>query len=155
MTFNKPFKISNNLLAIIFLIVSFVGFLDATYLTIEHYRGVIPPCTILAGCGNVTTSKFALIAGVPVALLGAIYYLSIFILSVLYLDCKKKSFLQLTAKLTIIGFLASAYFVYLQLFVIGYICLYCMFSAATSTLLFINGYIVFLFNKVYKTNSLL
>jgi len=53
--------------AIIFLAVSAVGFLDATYLTVEHYRVGIPPCAIL-GCEIVLTSAQSRIAGVPVAL---------------------------------------------------------------------------------------
>ena len=130
------------IIAILFCILSAIGLLDATYLTVKHYLGGIPPCT-LRGCEVVLTSAYNTIAGVPVALLGVLYYVTILLLSLAYLVSKKEAILRYAAHLTPAGFLASAYFVYLQLFVIKAICLYCMASAATSTLLFILGvYIV-------------
>ena len=71
-------------LAFAFLFVSFFGFLDATYLTINHYQGKIPPCSIVVGCEIVTTSRYSLFLNIPVALIGAIYYLTVFVLTVLY-----------------------------------------------------------------------
>ncbi|WKZ26421.1 MAG: vitamin K epoxide reductase family protein [Candidatus Paceibacterota bacterium] len=123
---------------VIFLVVGVIGFLDATYLTVEHYRGNIPPCTI-QGCEVVLTSEQSKIFGVPVALLGALYYLVILILSVSFLDGKKEGVIRFASRLTFLGFIASVYFVYLQFFVIGEICQYCMISAGTSTLLFVLG----------------
>ncbi len=126
-----------------FIILSFIGFLDAAYLTAVHYLGITPNCTILEGCETVTTSKYATVFGVPIALFGAMYYLSVFLLSVIYFDNKNEKVLLLAAYLTPLGFLASLVLIYLQLFVIYAICLYCIVSAATSTLLFILGLILF------------
>ena len=123
-------------IAIAFLIVSFIGFLDSSYLTVQHYRGEPPSCAIFTGCETVASSKYAVVGPVPLALLGLLYYLAIFILTVAYFDTKKERLLLLAALLTIAGFLASLYFVYLQLFVIKAICLYCIISAASSTILF-------------------
>ncbi len=134
-------------LAIALLIISFIGFLDATYLTVQHYRGLPPECSIVEGCEEVVTSKYAVMFGVPVALLGGIYYLTIFILSIIYLDSKNKSIIKLAALLTAAGLIASIGFVYLQLFVIKAICVYCMFSAATSTTLFVLGLYILKLNK--------
>lgn len=124
--------------AIFFGIVSALGLLDAGYLTYKHYLGGVPPCTI-HGCEVVLTSAQSEIAGIPVALLGALYYATILLLSLAYLFSKKEMVIRHAAYLTPAGFLASLYFVYLQLFVIGAICLYCMASATTSTILFILG----------------
>ena len=124
--------------AIIFLAVSAIGFLDAAYLTVEHYRGDIPPCTIL-GCEIVLTSAQSRIAGIPVALLGSLYYLTLLILSFAYLDSKKRPIIRFASYCTVVGLIASIYFVYLQLFVIREICQYCMASAGTSTILFALG----------------
>ena len=126
-------------IAIAFLIVSFIGFLDSSYLTVQHYRGEPPSCAIFTGCETVASSKYAVVGPIPLALLGLLYYLAIFILTVAYFDTKKERLLLLAALLTIAGFLASLYFVYLQLFVIKAICLYCMISAASSTALFTFG----------------
>src|SRR3989338_8628205 len=135
---NKP-AAPSNWLPFAFLIVSAFGFADATYLTTKHFLGAPVACSILKGCEQVTTSPYSLIFSIPVALLGSVYYLTILILSVIYLDSRKPSVLKLLAHLTPFGFLASLYFVYLQIFVIKAICLYCMVSADTSTVLFILG----------------
>lgn len=124
--------------ALIFFAVSAVGFADATYLTVKHYLGGVPPCTI-HGCEVVLTSAQSEIMGIPVALLGALYYAAILALALAYLASKKETVLRHAAYFTTAGLIASAYFVYLQLFVIGAICLYCMLSATTSTLLFATG----------------
>ena len=126
------------IIAITFIVLSAIGFLDATYLTIEHYRGSVPPCAI-AGCEIVLKSGQSAVVGIPVALLGVIYYLTILILSIAYLESGKITILRLASYLTIIGIIASAYFVYLQFFVIGQICQYCMISAGTSMGLFVAG----------------
>ena len=63
-----------------FLPVSFLGFIDASYLTIKHFVGTPLPCSVLKVCEEVTTSQYSVIGGVPVAMLGAIYYLAIFVL---------------------------------------------------------------------------
>lgn len=119
------------------LIVSFLGFLDASYLTIKHYQGTPPPCSLLKGCEIVTTSSYSLIGGVPVALLGALYYLGIFLATLLYLDTRNEWLVRCLKHFTVVGLLSSIYFLYLQLFVIQAICLYCLGSAATSITLFI------------------
>lgn len=131
-----------NWFVIAFLTVSFLGFLDATYLTIEHYLGAIPSCFITTGCEAVLTSKYSELWGIPVALLGSIYYLLLFLLAILYLDTKREKVIRFAAFLSPVGFLASLYFVYLQLFVIKEICSYCAASALTSTILFIFGLFV-------------
>lgn len=126
------------IIALVFLAISAIGLFDAGYLTFKHYLGGIPPCT-LRGCEVVLTSPQSEIMGIPVALFGALYYTTIIALALAYLVSKKEIVLRYAAYCTPAGFLASVYFVYLQLFVINAICLYCMASAAVSTILFILG----------------
>ncbi|MBM2817838.1 MAG: Vitamin epoxide reductase family protein [Parcubacteria group bacterium] len=156
----KPNQKRYNFLHFTFLPVSFLGFLDASYLSVKHFVGTPPPCSVLRGCEEVTTSQYSVIGGIPVALLGAIYYLAIFILILSVLKkrnmfsssgaenvagANEDKLLNFTACLTVIGLLASLWFIYLQLFVIKAICLYCMFSALTSTALFVFGVLVLKF----------
>lgn len=125
-------------LAIAFLAFSVIGFFDSTYLAMKHFLGGVTPC-LTGGCELVTSSEYATIIGIPVALLGAIYYLSQLILVIAYFESKSIVPLRLGARLSIVGLLASVYFVSLQLFVIHAICDKCMLSAASSTALFILG----------------
>ena len=120
-----------------FVVFSLIGFLDAAYLAIQHYNNGILPCYFFTGCDKVITSSYAVIAGIPVSLLGAIYYLAVLIVTVLYLDSGIKKVLRVLLNLPIVGFLATLWFLSLQLFVIKAFCFYCIISAVTSTLLFV------------------
>lgn len=135
------------ILGVIFLIISAIGFLDALYLTVEHYSGNVPPCSI-EGCEIVLTSTYATVGGiVPVSLLGVLYYGTILFLAIAFLDRKNPRLLHRAALLSPIGFIVSLFLVYLQLFVIKNICLYCMVSAGTSTGLFLIGIYYFYFAR--------
>lgn len=136
--------------------LAFIGFIDALYLTITHYMNVIPPCSI-GGCEVVTTSTYSMIAGVPIALIGAVYYLIVLMLLVAYVDKRKGIFLSLVAFITLISSLTSFYLTYLQLFVLKAICIYCMTSASVSILLGIisNATIIRYYKEVLsKKNSI-
>lgn len=138
-------------LAVFILVVALLGFIDASYLAVEHYKGVIPPCTIVSGCELVLTSSYSFILGVPVSLLGAIYYLIVLIGISSYLESKKTKLLKLTLLFTFFGFLFSLWFLYLQAFVIGAYCLYCLGSALTSITLFVTACVVF---KKYSVENI-
>lgn len=122
---------------------SFLGLIDASYLAAKHYTGTIPPCTIVKGCEAVTTSQYATIGlpgvegGISVALLGAIYYLIVLITSIIIIDTKSDGLKNFLAGFSIIGLLASVWFISLQLFVIKALCLYCLVSAFSSVSIFI------------------
>lgn len=116
--------------------VALLGFADASYLTIEHFRGTTPPCFIVSGCGTVTTSVYSQIGPIPVALLGALYYFVISLLLFLALESKNDKPARAAFLLTPLGILASGYFLYIQAFILNAYCLYCLGSVATSTILF-------------------
>lgn len=136
----NPFPLS---IAIFMLVVALLGFADATYLTIEHYLGRIPPCSIVAGCDTVLTSQYSSILGIPVSLLGSIFYFLVLIGIFSYIESRKTGLMKWSLILTIPGFLFSLWFVYIQIFTLGSYCLYCLASAATSTLLFVAAMHVF------------
>lgn len=145
-----PFQNSVSKGFVIFLfVVAAIGFVDASYLTVEHYVNKIPPCAI-GSCEQVLTSSFAVVAGIPVALAGAVYYFAVLILLMVFLDTKKESVLRFALLFTTLGFLASVYFFILQAFVIHAFCQYCLGSALTSTLLFITSILIF---KKFRGNK--
>jgi uncharacterized membrane protein len=130
--------------------VALVGFADAALLTVEHYRGVIPPCTT-AGCDLVLTSPYSSILGIPVSLLGALYYLAIAVGAFVYLESRHgrgeiaahhSAILKWALLATVLGLLMSIWFTAAQVFIIHSYCLYCLGSAATSTTLFVIGWII-------------
>lgn len=117
------------------LVVAFIGFADALYLTVEHYQNTIPPCGI-GGCETVLTSSYAIVLGIPTALLGTIYYFILIISLFLFLDLKKEMLLRIPIILSFLGAIASIWFIYLMIFVIKSFCPYCAVSAVTSLIIF-------------------
>lgn len=123
----------------IFLFFSALGFLDSSFLTIQHYNRDPFSCPLFGGCEEVTSSAYSEVLGVPIALLGAIYYATIFSLSLYaYLKNDMRA-IRLASIFTVAGVLCSAYLVYLMFFVLDAICFYCLISAISSTLLFVAG----------------
>lgn len=138
----KPSREINKGIIIIFLLISFAGFGDSAYLTIAHFANIIVPCSLTSGCETVLTSPYSRIFGIPIALFGALYYLTVFILTILYFDTKKAWALRLGTLLSVIGFLISLALLYVQVFILHAICVYCIGSAISSTLLFVVGIII-------------
>ncbi|MBI2476675.1 vitamin K epoxide reductase family protein [Candidatus Uhrbacteria bacterium] len=99
-------------------LVSFLGFVDAAYLSAEHFLGGTPVCAILKGCDIVTTSAYATIGPIPVAFLGVLYYLVIFLGCVSYLDRRNPHVLRRVSLLPIAGFGFTLYLLALMAFVI-------------------------------------
>lgn len=118
------------------LVASLVGFADALYLTVSHYRQLVPPCSI-GSCETVLTSRFATVAGMPISLGGVIGYVIVVFLLLLYIDNKNTKLLKWVAVLAAISFVVSVVLVSLQAFALGAFCLYCLLSAACDTVLFL------------------
>jgi uncharacterized membrane protein len=146
----QPLRPLPNSLAIFLIVVALLGFADASYLTIAHYQGVVPPCTIVTGCEVVLTSPYATIIGIPVSLLGAVYYLVVLIGIFSYLESKKTPLLKWALVATVLGLLFTLWFLYVQAFILGSFCLYCLGSAVTSIILFMTACVVF---KKYLTKN--
>ena len=115
-------------------IVSLIGLADALYLTVEHVTGRSVRCTIVAGCSEVLSSQYAVVAGVPLALIGAAAYFSVFSLATLAAFGYRAAARLLTA-LVLMMFLVSLWLIYLQAFVIHAFCQFCLLSAAVTTAL--------------------
>jgi uncharacterized membrane protein len=134
----RPLQEVPNKLVVVLLIIALLGFTDASFLTIEHFRNAIPPCTT-AGCETVLTSSYSTMFGIPVALFGMIYYLIIAIGIFAHIEGKHEPSLRTVLLLTVCGFIMSVWFVAAQAFLIHSWCLYCLGSATISTILFISS----------------
>ncbi len=121
-----------------FAFLAFIGFLDASYLSLKHFIGGPVPC-LIGGCEQVTTSVYSTIGPVPIALVGALSYLTLLLLAVYAWEHGSEKAFALASWLALGNFLVSVVLVSLQLFVIHAICLYCMASATISTLLCVIG----------------
>jgi len=130
-------------------VLALVGVADSAYLTWSHFQGVTPVCAI-AGCEVVLTSSFATVGIIPLSLLGLFYYLVVFGLT---FWVKRAEGIAVLLSVVSAGFLTSLYLVYLQLYVIQSICLYCMISAAISVINFLL--VLYLFGRRYEKEGVL
>lgn len=129
------------LLSLTLVVLSLIGLSDASYLTYEKMMGKLPTCGGGFDCGQVLESSWAQIGPIPVSALGMGFYGTVLLLAgAHFLELKlhpRVTTLQLLLLLTSIGLATSIFLVGLMAFVIQAWCLFCLISAATSTLLFV------------------
>jgi uncharacterized membrane protein len=126
--------VSRRALRIAMLVLTVVGLGLASYLTYVHYSGIKPACSLGGSCEKVQTSAYSHLAGVPVALMGLIGYVTILIL---LLAPESETTRFATVAVTTIGFGFSAYLTYRELFSIHAVCEWCVSSAIVLTVLVI------------------
>lgn len=112
-------------------IVALAGLADATYLTVHHLTAEPVPCSIISGCETVLTSPYAEVAGVPLAALGAIAYFVAFALALLAAFGNRTTWMLFGLQAVLMS-LFTAWLIYLQGFVIGAFCQFCLISALTT-----------------------
>ena len=103
----------------------------AGYLTYVHYAGVTPACEIAHGCEKVQSSEWSELAGVPVALLGLLAYVTV-LASLALPDALGRS---VAAFVSLVGFGFSAWLTYVELVKIDAVCQWCVASALVMTAL--------------------
>ncbi len=122
-------------------IICLLGLAAATYLTIAHYTQsglAVCPENSVVNCLKVTTSAESFVFGIPVALLGAIYFLPMLALC---LPAAWRSANPYVAPARLAGAFAGMgfvfYLLYAELFVIKAICLWCTSVHVLTFLLFL------------------
>ena len=81
----------SKIFVITLIVISVIGFSDATYLTAKHYLDDPVTCSIFKGCETVTESKYSTVFNIPIALFGVFYYLFVSVLLFLYMEGLKVS----------------------------------------------------------------
>ncbi len=103
-----------------------LGTVVSAYLTYEHFTGSTTLACSAGGtvdCLAVTTSRWAVVAGVPVAVAGLGYFLAMTIL------CAPVEYSRAVEVARLVGVLAGAatvaYLVFVELFLVRAVCLWC------------------------------
>ena len=134
---SRPRSISPvTVLLIAALVLAIIGFGVATYLSIVHYTHNEIACNGLGDCEYVNSSKYAEVAGVPVAVMGAIAYATMALFMLAYLFARIPALLQLIWLIGFASFAFSMYLTAIELWVLEAICVYCVVSATVMTALF-------------------
>lgn len=131
----SPFP--TKILPLLLVVFAVLGFFDASYLSILHFKNLIPPCTI-GGCETVLTSTFATFFGIPIALVGSGFYLLLIILGGLFLTIRQRRYEigLLLFILCSLGLLVGIGLIIIQAFLLHAWCYYCLFSELIDFLLF-------------------
>jgi uncharacterized membrane protein/thiol-disulfide isomerase/thioredoxin len=136
--FSQPLAVTANsplipLLAILGLGVA--GYM--AYIEITHVAAVCGP---VGECNVVQTSQYATIAGIPVAVLGLIFYFAVLVLWAVQRSTAGKwarpAALALLG-MAVFGVLFSIYLTLLEIFVIHAVCMWCLSSALITTLIMV------------------
>ena len=125
---NTDFRTSTRWIYVVAAVLALLGLTDALYLTIQHMSGQSVPCSVTGGCEEVLTSSYAVLAGIPLAAIGAAAYFSAFSLSILA-AFGYRSAAKLLLPLVGTMVLVSVWLFYLQAAVIRAFCQFCLLSA--------------------------
>ena len=115
-------------------VLSLVGLVEATYLTVLYLTGETAVCGGSPDCWQVLGSKYARIGPFPVAAFGALAYFSAFSFATFaaFGYARARAFFVVV----VCGmFAATLWLLFVQAFVLHAYCRYCLFSAAIVFLL--------------------
>ena len=117
-------EITENKKHLAVLVLSVIGLLISMFIALFIEKGVQAPACNINGtpfsCESVINSSYGNVFGIPVSDIGAFYFL---ILIALFLVGIKDDLIL--AIVTLVGLVSIAYFIFVELFILQEICLYC------------------------------
>lgn len=121
-------------------VLSLIGAFVALYLTLYKVGAIGHLSCGLGSCERVNTSRWATFLGAPVAMWGLAFYVVAFIVAIVGTlpawSGRRDISVGLTA-MSAVGVAFSGWLTYLELYVIGAVCRYCVVSAVIVTLIFL------------------
>jgi uncharacterized membrane protein len=128
--------------AVILAVLDVVGLVVAGYLSVVELGGGVPTCGPLKGCEEVALSEYARIGGVPVAVFGVILSVVLLTLAVAWWKTDIYGLLLGHYGLSLVGVIFDGYFLYLQVFVIKAVCIWCVTYEVSLLLRFLIALLV-------------
>jgi uncharacterized membrane protein len=122
--------------------LSFFGFGVAGYLTFEHYTSstslTCPAGGGIINCLKVTTSAYSMIHGVPVAVLGLVFFFVMLILQLPAMWAHPSPVVRWArVGWSLVGVGTAAWLIYAELFRLSAVCLWCTSVHIVSLLVFV------------------
>lgn len=128
--------------AIILAVLDILGLLVAGYLSVVEINGGVPICGPIKGCEEVALSEYARIGGVPVAIFGVLLSVVLLTLALAWWKTDIYGLLLGHYGLSLVGVIFDGYFLYLQVFVIKAVCIWCVTYEVSLLLRFLIALIV-------------
>ena len=130
--------------ALILVVLDVLGLAIASYLSAVELNGGVPTCGLVSGCEQVALSQYARIASVPVAALGVLFTLALLFLALSWWRTGVYGLLLGHYGLSLVGVLFNVYLLYLQIFVIRALCIWCLSFESVTFLAFLVALVVYL-----------
>ncbi|HVP04672.1 MAG TPA: vitamin K epoxide reductase family protein [Dehalococcoidia bacterium] len=121
-------------------LLGLAGLGTSGYLTYSHYADQVTVCAGIGSCEFVQTSQYSDVAGVPVALLGLLFFVGlegVVALRLLGLPQALQWGAPAVFAMTLGGLAFVSYLTYVELFVIKAICIWCVATAAITLACFV------------------
>jgi len=133
----------------VLVLITLLGFTASGLALREHYRTDSSPCSINEhwDCGIVNHSPFAVLAGIPVAVIGMAGYV---FLGALALRRAYRLFLAAA----LIGLSFSLYLAHVEAHILGVWCIYCVASLAAISLLTLLSFATILFSRTSNAGAI-
>lgn len=128
--------------AIILAVLDVIGLAIALYLSAVELSGGVPVCGPIKGCEDVARSEYSRIGGIPVAVFGVALSLVLLTLAIAWWRTNLYVLLLAHYGLSLAGVIFEVYFLYLQLFVIGAVCIWCTSYGLSLILRFVIALVV-------------
>ena len=129
--------------AIILAVLDVIGLLVAGYLSVVELSGDVPACGILPGCAEVARSQYNNFLGIPVAVFGVVLSVTLLSLALAWWKTDIYGLLLGHYALSLVGVMFDGWFLYLQVFVIGAVCIWCVTYEVSLLLRFLVALIVY------------
>jgi uncharacterized membrane protein len=116
------------------LVLGAIGLADSLYLVVNSFDESVPlacPTTGVINCGTVTSSAYGKILGIPVAVLGFLW----FVIMITLIFVNRPSYSILLVPLWVAGIAFTGYLIFVELSVLHAICLYCTLAHVTAIVL--------------------
>ena len=110
---------------VVLAVLDLVGLAIAGYLSVVALSGALPTCGPLHGCQEVAQSEYSRIGGIPVAVFGVALSLALLVLAVAWTRSSRAQLLAAHYGLSLLGVVFEVYFTYVEIFLIGAVCIWC------------------------------
>jgi uncharacterized membrane protein len=127
--------------------LSLLGIFVAGYILSTRIGGVPLVCVVGNTCDVVQNSPYASIFGVPISAYGLVFYITMAVLALRLSSAPR--LIKWVFPLGIAGLLFSIYLTYIQKFLIGAFCFWCVVSALVAASIFVVASL--LWNKERRT----
>jgi len=129
--------------AIILGVLDVVGLLVAGYLSVVELSGNVPSCGLISGCEEVARSQYNNFLGIPVAVFGVVLSVALLSLALAWWKTDIYGLLLGHYALSLVGVIFDGWFLYLQVFVIQAVCIWCVTYEVSLLLRFLIALVVY------------